>query len=183
MVKAKESKAKDVKASKKKDNTLIWGFGVLILIVVVVLLVRGCKTGDVSDKQTPTTPTGPQTTPEQQVPDTTVLKLDEVKCDPQAAIGYKSCSLLENGDIRFTILHQGSAALKGFQYYLYDASGNWLGEDAQMMPVEGGASADLTLPVSKFTAVEKVEIRPVMNVNGVDSICKNQRVLQIVDNC
>ena len=33
--------AKKEKASVKKDNTLLWGIGVLILIVVVIILVRG----------------------------------------------------------------------------------------------------------------------------------------------
>ena len=112
-----------------------------------------------------------------------MLNLEEANCDESATIGYKACSLIEGGDVDFTILHQGAGALKGFQYYLYDMNGEKIGEDSQMMAVEGGAEATLTLPVSKFTGVERVEIRPVMNFAGVDSICKNQRVIQHVSRC
>ncbi|HLC99243.1 MAG TPA: hypothetical protein VJC00_04520 [Candidatus Nanoarchaeia archaeon] len=172
--------AKKEKASVKKDNTLLWGIGVLILIVVVIILVRGrAKEAPVSEP-TPAAPTEPVATPKEPVQ---VLNLEEANCDESATIGYKACSLIEGGDVDFTILHQGAGALKGFQYYLYDMNGEKIGEDSQMMAVEGGAEATLTLPVSKFTGVERVEIRPVMNLAGVDSICKNQRVIQHVSRC
>lgn len=166
----------------KKDNLLLWGIGALILIVIIVIIARGCDRAVVEEET-------PAVQQEEQQPVITadelpvVLGLEEVNCDESATIGYKKCSLMEDGDIAFTVLHQGGATLLGVQYYLYDLNGVIIGEDAQMSPIEGGAEATLTLPVSKFTGVERVEVRPVMNVNGVDSICKNQRVIQHVERC
>ena len=175
--------AKKKEKAPKKDNLLLWGIGVLILIVIIIIIARGCETQPAEEDTTvdEEPDTDVDTEPEDEEP--VVLGLEEVKCDESATIGYKSCSLLENGNIEFTILHQGSATLLGVQYYIYDENNNLIGEDAQMTAIEGNSEATLTLPVSKFTGVESVEIRPVMTVEGADSICLNQRVIQHVDRC
>ncbi len=170
------------KSSKKKDNTLLWGVIALVIIVVVILLVRGgCETETGEGQQPTTAPEEQQETDQEQ--ETTQLDLKEAKCDESAAIGYKSCSMVEDGNVKFTILHQGGGTLLGFQYYIYDDNGEKVGEDAEMQAVEGGAQATLTLPTNKFQNVDRVEIRPIMTVNGEDSVCKNQAVIQHTDRC
>lgn len=173
-------KVEKASSPKKKDNLLLWGIGILILIVVVIILVKGCGKEAPAEEMTPTAPAEPEVAPKEPVK---ILDLAEANCDESATIGYKACSMLGDGDVEFTILHQGAGTLVGFQYYLYDMNGEKIGEDAQLMVVEGGAEATLTLPVSKFTGVERVEIRPVMNIGGADSICKNQRVIQHTERC
>ncbi|MCX6707248.1 MAG: hypothetical protein NT001_03860, partial [Candidatus Woesearchaeota archaeon] len=147
---------------------------------VIVILVKGCNGKNVATTQKPAETTKPVETTE---PQKQLTGFSEATCDEQSAIGFRKCSKLENNDVQFTLLHQGSAQLIGFQYYLYDANGVKIGEDSQMMTVEGGAEAVLTLPVSGTSGTAKVEIRPLMNVGGADSICKNQHVIQFVDRC
>ena len=177
----KSQSSKKSGSSKKKDNTLLWGIIALVIIVVVILLVRGgCETETPEEQQT----TGPEEQQEtEEETDTTELELEEVKCDESAAIGYKSCSMMDDGDVQFTILHQGGATLLGFEYYIYDNNGEIVGDDSERQAVEGGAQATLTLPTSKFPNAERVEIRPLMTFKGEDSICKNQAVIQHVDRC
>jgi hypothetical protein len=180
MPKKKQKSVNAQPAKKKNNNILLWGLGVLILIVVIVILVKGCDKEKVATTDKTADTTKPVETTE---PAKMAQGLSEVNCNEQSAIGFRKCSKLENSDVQFTILHQGSAQLIGFQYYLYDENGVKIGEDSQMMTVEGGAEAALTLPVSGTAGTAKVEIRPLMNVGGADSICKNQHVIQFVERC
>ena len=147
---------------------------------MIVILVKGCGSKNVATTDKTADTTKPAETTE---PKTELKGFSEANCDEQSAIGFRKCSKLENSNVEFTILHQGSSQLIGFQYYLYDANGVKLGEDSQMMTVEGGAEATLTLPISGTAGTAKVEIRPLMNVGGADSICKNQHVIQFVERC
>lgn len=180
-----KKKQKSIKAqpAKKKDNSiLLWGLGVLILIVVIILLVKGCGK-EVPAKQEPAAPTEPAAPIEPQKQLTGFSEASN--CDAQSAIGFvqKTCSKLENGNVQLKILHRGTTQLLGFQYKLYDANGVEIGKSSEMSVVEGGAEATLILPVSGTAGTAKVEITPLINKDGVDTICKNQRIMQIMDRC
>lgn len=95
-------------------------------------------------------------------------------CDVTAAIGYKS-STLQNGYVQTTILHQGSAQLTGIKYYTYDSNGNKIGENLITQSIQGGAEA--TFVISITSNINKVELRPTMVIDGVNSECVNQRVI------
>lgn len=179
----KVAKAKPVS---KKNNTLLYGLGVLILVVIIVILVRSGKqqaepaTIDVTDQQ-----------PSDQQNPVTDGKLEGVKeelaCSAGAAIGFKACNKLATGDVEVVVLHQTSKVvepltLTGAQYYLYDQNGDKVAEASQMGSVAPGTEATYTLPLSKYPDATKVEVRPVVNVDGADKICVNQRVIVIPAN-
>lgn len=174
-------------APKKKDNTLLYGLGVLILIVIIVLIVRsgGDEAGSADIGTGDQTPTQ---TPQKPVTDDRLQGvLEEFKCDVNSAIGFRACNALANGDVEVVVLHSTPAnaepiALTGAQYYLFDENGEKVAEASQMGRVESGAEATYTLPVSQYAEAMKVEIRPVINVDGIDKICVNQRVIVIPAN-
>lgn len=175
----KVAKAKSVS---KKNNTLLYGLGVLILVVIIVILVRSGKqqagpaTIDVTGQE-----------PSEQQNPVTEGKLEgvkeELKCDVGAAIGFKSCAKLATGDVEMIVYHSCPAAvelkkqLTGAQYYMYDENGEKVAEASQMGTVECGQEAKYTLPFSQYPDANKIEIRPVVNVDGADKICVNQRVV------
>lgn len=184
--KAKESKGKAASASKKKDNTLLYGLGVLILIVIIVLVIRSGKEpaapADVDVR--PSQPEAPIETQPQELPSGIT---EELACTAGAAIGFKACNMLANGDVEVIVYHSVSSVvepltLTGAQYYLYDENGEKLAEASQMGNVEPGQEAKYTLPLSSNPNAKKVEVRPVINDGGVDKICVNQRVIVIPAN-
>ncbi|PIN86755.1 hypothetical protein COV19_03045 [Candidatus Woesearchaeota archaeon CG10_big_fil_rev_8_21_14_0_10_44_13] len=183
--KVKESKAKP--ASKKRDNTLLYGIGVLILIVVIVLVMRSGK--EAAGPADVDATSGQQTQTDNQVKEDTTLKgvTEELACSAGAAIGFKACNLLANGDVEVVVFHSISSVvepltLTGAQYYLYDENGEKLAEASQMGTVQPGQEAKYTLPLNGNPSAMKVEVRPVVNVDGVDKICVNQRVIVIPAN-
>src|SRR3989344_9511363 len=179
-----KGKEKGSIASKKKDNTLLYGLGVLILIIIIVLLVRSGKQAagpaniDVTpDQQTPTE-TAPTTS---ELPKGT---MEEFACTQGAAIGFKACNMLANKDVELVVLHQVSSTvepltLTGAQYYLFDENGQKVAEASQMGEVKPGDEATYTLPLSQYADTDKVEIRPIVNIDGASKICVNQRVIII----
>ncbi|MFC1730891.1 hypothetical protein ACFL6I_11205 [candidate division KSB1 bacterium] len=179
MAKKKKGKHKaDKPASTKKDNTLLYGLGVVILIIIIIILIRSGKdqAGPADIEVTPT-----EDVPVEPVEEAPELEgvMEEYSCSVGAAIGYKACNALGNGDVELVVLHQGMDTLTGAQYYIYDENGDLIAEAAEMGVVEGGAEATYTLPLSEYPDAKKVEVRPVVNIDGADSICVNQRVVVI----
>lgn len=183
-----KGKEKGKIASKKKDNTLLYGLGVLILIVIIVLLVRSGKqaAGPANIDVTPEK----QQTPTEAAPATSELPkgtMEEFACTQGAAIGFKACNMLANKDVELVVLHQVSSTvepltLTGAQYYLFDENGEKVAEASQMGEVKPGQEATYTLPLSQYADANKVEVRPIVNVDGADKICVNQHVIVIPAN-
>lgn len=167
-------------ASKKKDNTLLYGLGVLILIVIIVIIIRSGKEPVSTDVDV--TPSDVKETPTTQTEPKLEGVTEELKCDESATIGFKACNALADRNVEVVILHQGKATLTGAQYYFYDENGDKVAEASQLGVIEGGAEAKYTLPLSTYPDAEKVEIRPITNIDGADKICVNQRVIIIPAN-
>ena|SRR3989344_1154500 len=173
--------------SKKKDNTLLYGIGVLILIIIIVLLVRSGKqaAGPADIEVTPQQPQAPtETAPTSELPKGT---MEEFACTQGAAIGFKACNLLADKNVEVVVLHQVSSTvepltLTGAQYYLLDENGQKVAEASQMGEVKPGDEATYTLPLSQYADTDKVEIRPIVNIDGASKICVNQRVIIIPAN-
>ena len=107
-------------------------------------------------------------------------KLPEASCDESAAIGFESCEKKSGEVLIVDVIHMGSANLDGFQYYLYDESGSKIKEDYLWYPIDGGIQGSFALPIY---GVSRFEIRPVMTINGIKSICKNHRIIQPIERC
>ncbi|MFO8015924.1 MAG: hypothetical protein R6U32_02365 [Candidatus Woesearchaeota archaeon] len=183
--KGSESSSKSSsKSPKKKDNTILYGIGVLVLIVVIILLVRsGEEPAEPADVDQ-TTDSGDQvdTGEETGMEDTdegTEEVTDKFKCDESATIGFKKCDQLANGDAEVTILHQGMGTLTGAELYLYDENEEIIEETSMIGVVEGGTEETYTLPLSDYPQTYKVEIKPIMETGGKDKICVNQQVVVI----
>lgn len=181
---------------------------ILALAVLSVLLAAACTVQDVDTtgravqevqpvKSEPapakTAPVSENTAPAQtekpaaSAPaETTAPKADfvseEYKCDVGSTIGFKSCSPLSIGDYKVNIAHQGMATLTGAQYYFYDENNELVAKEAKMGNVKGGFDVEYILPFSKYKDAIKADIRPLVSIAGVDTVCINQQVVIIPKN-
>lgn len=169
----KKAKAKP----KKRDYHLyLYIVGVVILLVIIIVLIKSGKkeTGPADIGVTP---------PIEEIKVAEELELEgaieKSDCGIGAAIGYKACELLDNGDVKLTILHQGQDPLAGVIYYIYDESGEKIAEASSSGIVGGGAEASYILPINQYAAAKKAMIAPVINLDGADYICLNQGIMVI----
>lgn len=170
---AKEKKIK--KKSKKRDYKLyLYFIGIVILLVIIIVLIKSGK------KETGPADVG-VTPPVEEIKEAEEPELlgaiEKNDCGIGAAIGYKACNLLNNGDVKLTILHQGQDTLAGMKYYIYNKDGEKIAEASSSGTVGSGAEASYILPISQYAAAKKAMIAPVVNVDGADYICLNQGIM------
>ncbi|PIN86190.1 hypothetical protein COV19_06240 [Candidatus Woesearchaeota archaeon CG10_big_fil_rev_8_21_14_0_10_44_13] len=166
----------------------------LALVVLGLLAMSGCAKQQLSQSAGTGAPTAPaaEPTPEIQAESepasgtaTAAGKevTEEYTCTTAAAIGYKACALLANGDIDVDIVHNGLDPLTGAKYFLYDENNGELASATLMGEVKGGEATTYTIPFSANKDAKKVEIRAIVNVDGSDKVCLNQRVIVPTTSC
>lgn len=184
----------------KKDNTLLWVVGAIILVIVIVLLIRSAKEAQIPSAPPGTTPPATET----KTPPKTESELSGMEvmdyCKEEAAIGAKPqfCEKTEGG-VKVLITHNGAGVLDGLRYYVLDEDKNVLSEGTLSQGMAGATLEGNTLvPVEKTydvpvsdIAAKNIEIRAVTKVDETGAVaaggklveCRNQVAFQPLKLC